>query len=456
MATSRLDRAARAANNRPENETAVSAETGLLFNIRVSTGRIIASKYCLLFELGRGGMGSVWAAEHLTLRSKVAVKLIDPGLAKSADAVRRFEREARAAAMLRSPHVVQVLDFGVDAGSPYLVMELLQGESLGTRLGRGGRLSLRETSLVMNQLARAVTRAHADGFVHRDLKPDNIFLVDEDNEFFVKVLDFGIAKALRRAPTLSDGYPTAAGVFIGTPHHMSPEQAEGRSVDARSDLWSMGIVAFECITGSLPFQGDSLPALLRSICYDPIVVPSSVASVPLGFDAWFARAVARDRDERFQDAREFVEALEPILAMPPDHAGDALEEPTRLHLRSEPMKFDTFPSEPPERRGDVRVPSSIPAGINRKRDLRHTALIHNASRTGALLATRQSCEPNQQLLLTLHLKSADEGEDVSARVIRVTPLNSSIWRFKVGVQFDTPLSEVTLREIEEREARRRR
>jgi serine/threonine protein kinase len=402
-------------------------------------------------------MGSVWVAEHLTLRSRVAVKLIDPGLATSPDAVRRFEREARAAATLRSPHVVQVLDFGVDAGSPYLVMELLQGESLGTRLARSGRLSLREALLVMNQLARAVTRAHAEGFVHRDLKPDNIFLVDEDNEFFVKVLDFGIAKALRPTPTSRDAKATATGAFLGTPHHMSPEQAEGRSVDARSDLWSMGVIAFECLTGSLPFKGDSLPALLRSICYDPIVVPSSVASVPLGFDAWFARAVTRDRDERFQNARELAEALEPLLALPAGHVGDdALEEPTRLHLRAEPMKFDTFPGEPPERRGDVRVPSSIPAAINGQRDLRHTALIHNASRTGALLATRQPCRPNQELLLTLHLKSPDEGEDVAAHVIRVTPLSGSMWKFKVGVQFDTPLSEVTLREIEEREARRRR
>jgi serine/threonine protein kinase len=423
----------------------------------VSTGRLIASKYCLLYELGRGGMGSVWVAEHLTLRAKVAVKLIEPGVARNADAIRRFEREARAAATLRSPHVVQVLDFGVDAGSPYLVMELLQGESLGTRLGRGGKLSLREASLAMNQLARAVTRAHAEGFVHRDLKPDNIFLVDEPNEFFVKVLDFGIAKALRPTPTASGRKATATGTFLGTPVYMSPEQAEGRSVDARSDLWSMGVIAFECITGSLPFQGDSLPALLRSICYDPVVAPSSMASVPSGFDAWFARAVARDRDERFQSARELVAALEPILALPPGHRSDEeLEEPTRLHLRSEPLKFETFPGEPPERRGEVRVPSSIPAGINRQRDLRHTALIHNASRTGALLATRQSCEPNQQLLLTLHLNGPDVGEDVSARVIRVTPLTASMWRFEVGVQFDAPLSDVTLREIEERAARRRR
>jgi hypothetical protein len=207
----------------------------------------------------------------------------------------------------------------------------------------------------------------------------------------------------------------------------------------------------------LPFQGDSLPALLRSICYDPVVTPSSVASVPSGFDAWFARAVARERAERFQSARELVAALEPILALTPGHGGDEeLDEPTRLHLRSEPLKFETFPGDAPDRRREVRIPSSFPAGINRKRDLKHTALIHNTSRTGALLATRRSCEPNQMLLLTLHLKGPDEGEDVWARVVRVTPLKGSMWRFEVGVHFEPPLSESTLRDIEERKARHRR
>ena len=117
------------------------------------------------------------------------------------------------------------------------------------------------------------------------------------------------------------------------------------------------------------------------------------------------------------------------------------------------LTFDTYPGEPPERRSDVRVPSSIPAGIDGKRDLRHTALIHNASRTGALLATRHPCEPNQEIVLTLHLKGPDEGEDVSARVVRIAPLTESLWKYEVGVQFETPLSETTLREIEQRAAR---
>jgi serine/threonine protein kinase len=399
-------------------------------------------------------MGAVWVAEHLTLRSKVAVKLIDARLAASADAVLRFEREARAAAKLRSPHVVQVLDFGVDRGTPYIAMELLEGESLRARLDARQRLSLRETQVVMDQLGRAVSRAHAEGFVHRDLKPDNVFLVEEEEGFFVKVLDFGIAKALRPTPTLTGGARTVSGALLGTPNHMSPEQAEGRSVDARSDLWSMGVIAFECLTGRLPFTGDSLPAILRSICYDPVVVPSKVATVPHGFDAWFACAVARDPESRFQSVRALIDSLEPLLVAGAAEEDDGLlDEPTRRNLVSQPLKFDTVPGASPERRGDVRLPSSIPAGIDRQRDLRHTALIHNTSRTGALLATRKRCEPNQEILLTLHLWGPEQGEDISARVVRVEPLTGSKWRYEIGVEFAMPLSDSTLRAIEERAAR---
>jgi hypothetical protein len=133
-----------------------------------------------------------------------------------------------------------------------------------------------------------------------------------------------------------------------------------------------------------------------------------------------------------------------------------LDEPTQRHVPTGPLAFDTYPGSPPERRGETRVSSSIPAAINRKRDLRHTALIHNASRTGALLATRHPCEPNQELLLTLHLTGPEEGEDVLARVVRVAPLQGSMWKFEVGVQFDTPLPDATLREIEMRAARNAR
>ena len=163
------------------------------------------------------------------------MKLIDkksPG----ATALRRFEQEARAAAALRSPHVVQVFDYGVDGKTPYLVMELLEGQDLKRRLLRDGQLTPAETWTVVSHVVQAISRAHQEGFVHRDLKPDNLFLIDGGDEFLVKVLDFGVAKALL-GPNAD---MTLTGAMLGTPAYASPEQIEGHEVDTRSDLWSLG------------------------------------------------------------------------------------------------------------------------------------------------------------------------------------------------------------------------
>ncbi len=274
--------------------------------------QIIAGRYRIEAQLGQGGMGSVWRAQHLTLRSPVAIKLIDPALAKSEDAMARFLREAQAAASLRSPHVVQILDHGIDEGLPYIAMELLEGESLAARLLRTARLSPAETARVMTHVARAMARAHEAGIVHRDLKPDNVFLVRNDDEEIAKVLDFGIAKATNNAFEVTTG--TRTGAMLGTPYYMSPEQVEGsKSIDHRSDLWAMAVIAFECLTGLRPFQSDTLGALLLQICSKPVPVPSQYGKVPPGFDEWFARATRRAPDERFQSAREMVDALRVVL-----------------------------------------------------------------------------------------------------------------------------------------------
>jgi len=254
-----------------------------------------------------GGMGSVWLAEHLTLRSAVAVKLMDPKIASTPEGAERFQREAMAAASLRSAHVVQVLDYGLDTEGPFLVMELLQGESLAASLERLGKLTPDRTAVVIEQVARAMSRAHAANIVHRDLKPDNIFLVQEDDREIVKVLDFGIAKT---SQSLVGGMETRTGVMMGTPHYMSPEQAQGkRDVDFRTDLWSMAIVACECLTGARPFAGETFGELLLNICVQPIPAPSSLAPVPTGFDAWFSKAASRSREERFQSAKDLAETL---------------------------------------------------------------------------------------------------------------------------------------------------
>ena len=275
---------------------------------------IIAGKYRLLRKLGQGAMGTVWQAEHLTLKSQVAIKFIQVDTELHAEALRRFLREAQAAASLRSPHVVQILDHGVDEGVPYIAMELLEGETLAARLERVGRLVPRETSRVLTQVGRAIARAHEAGIVHRDLKPDNIFLVRNDDEELVKVLDFGIAKSGDAggvgSPLATD---TRSGAVMGTPYYMSPEQTEGaKRVDARSDIWSLGVVAFECMLGCRPFEAEALGALLLAICTKPMPIPSEIASVPAGFDAWFARACARDVNQRFTSAKDAVQELRSI------------------------------------------------------------------------------------------------------------------------------------------------
>jgi serine/threonine-protein kinase len=389
-------------------------------------------------------MGTVWAAEHLSLGTHVAVKLIDRQ-SPSPNALRRFEQEARAAATLRSPHVVQVLDYGVDGTTPYLVMELLEGQSLSKRLGKEGLLTPAETWIVVSHVVRAISRAHEEGFVHRDLKPDNVFLVDTSDELLVKVLDFGTAKALL-GPDLA---LTRTGAMLGTPAYASPEQILGEEIDTRADLWSLGVMTFECLTGILPFTGSSLQNLLTAICREPIVVPSDVADVPEGFDEWFARAVERDRERRFQSARELGEALRPLIGPGAKRPWVGPLDGDTLPLKPRPastLHVPTYrsPDPDPERRGDSSsppsIPTAIPAGIDGKRDLRHAAILCDTSRVGATLLTRHPFRPDQALILTLHLESAEYGDDVQAHVMRVEQHQEAVWKYKVGVRFEEPLS----------------
>ena len=272
-------------------------------------GQILSGKYRLERELGRGGMGSVWRAQHLTLRSACAIKLIEEEIAQNPEALSRFLREAQAAASLRSPHVVQILDHGVDEGVPFIVMELLDGESLAGRLARVQRMSPPDAARLITQVGRAMTKAHEAGIVHRDLKPDNIFLVRNDEEELAKVLDFGVAKS-RTHGIGSVSTATRTGSVLGTPYYMSPEQAEGsKSVDHRSDIWSMGVIAWECLLGARPFEAETLGGLLLAICARDIPVPSRTGQVPPGFDAWFARACSRDLRNRFDTAKEAAQEL---------------------------------------------------------------------------------------------------------------------------------------------------
>ena len=207
-------------------------------------------------------MGSVWAAEHLALDTLVAVKFMTRDHVLQPDLAARFRREAQAAAQLRSPHVTQVLDYGVTPdGEPYIVMELLEGETLRQRLRRVGNLPLGEVVHLIEQMAKGLSRAHQLGLVHRDIKPDNLFLIDVEGDPFVKVLDFGIAKHTALDVTTK----TSTGAMLGTPFYMSPEQFDGaKDIDHRADLWALGIVTYQMLTGRLPFTGNTIVALARS------------------------------------------------------------------------------------------------------------------------------------------------------------------------------------------------
>jgi len=279
---------------------------------------LVAGKYRLTNLIGRGGMGSVWEGTHVTLGTQVAVKFIDSEYAESPEARNRFESEARAAAKLRSKHVVEVYDHGVtDDGRPFIVMEYLRGEPLDKRLDRVMRMAPKETGRMLMQVCRALSKAHAAGIVHRDLKPENVFLVwdDEDGADVAKVVDFGIAKFTDNQ--LGNSSATRTGSVLGTPYYMSPEQARGlRSVDYRSDLWSVGVIAYRCIIGSLPFEGEAVGDLLVKLCTAPLPVPSQMApDVPPGFDAWFAKALTREPEGRFSSASELAESLAAVCGL---------------------------------------------------------------------------------------------------------------------------------------------
>ncbi len=330
--------------------------------MELSEGTVVAERFRLVRRLGKGGMGSVWLAHHLALDVPCALKFIHDAQASAPEVRARFEREAKAAAQIRSPHVVQVFDHGVWEGTPYIAMEYLEGEDLGKRIRRMKRLEPSEVASITSQVARALVKAHAVGLIHRDLKPGNIFLVPDDDREVAKVLDFGIAKSTVALDPGAEA--TQTGMLLGTPQYMSPEQARGlKTIDGRADLWSLAVVVFQCLVGQLPFNSTVLGDLLAQIIADPIPVPSTIAPVPAAFDAWWARATQRDPDLRFPNARELADALAVSLgvsmsaqasdAIPP--VRPAAEEPPSARVRQGSTPATAFPAPAPPSRAR-RVP----------------------------------------------------------------------------------------------------
>jgi len=324
---------------------------------------LVANRYLLVRKVGAGGMGSVWAAHDQALDAPCAVKLVNEHLVSNEEVRARFAREAKLAAQLRSPHVVHVFDCGEANGTLYIVMEWLDGESLATRLEREGVLDAFTTYRVVAHVARALTTAHGLGIVHRDLKPDNVFLVPGYDEEIAKVLDFGIAYDSVYAQR---DHLTIPGSLLGTPLYLSPEQARGRPVDHRADLWSLAVIVFECLTGSSPFDAPAIGEVMGRILYEPLPKPTDYNSdLSREVDAWWSRAAARKREDRFDSAKEFVDALaealgvERSLSVPP---------PGRLRSSSVPGLTRASGIQLPKGGDRGSEPPSAAAGTDQSRE----------------------------------------------------------------------------------------
>ena len=283
---------------------------------KIPVGTLLVGKYRVAREIGRGGMAAVYEAEQLSLGKKVAVKILASELAASTIVIERFFREARAAASVKSPYIVDVYDSGrLDDGRPFIAMEMLEGESLYDRMARVRIIDIDTTIRCIVHTARGLVKAHAAGIVHRDLKPENIFLTKgEDGDDVCKILDFGLAKFY--APVNPEEKAakrlTREGAVFGTPAYVSPEQVKGQgNVDHRADLWALGCMAYECLIGRPVWNMDQGVAMtFAAIATGPIPVPSDArADLPPAFDAWFKKCLERDPDLRYQSARELSDAF---------------------------------------------------------------------------------------------------------------------------------------------------
>ena len=288
---------------------------------KVPDGTLLEGKFRVTREIGRGGMAAVYEAENIDIGKRVAVKILAAELITSRIVRERFLREARAAAAVRSPYICDVYDSGMYEERPFLVMELLEGESLYDLLTRARQLDFESTLRIATHSARGLGKAHESNIVHRDLKPENIFLTkDEEGKVLAKLVDFGLAKFYEQTsgPDQVSARLTREGALFGTPAYMSPEQAKGKGeVDHRADLWALGCIVYECLTGQTVWSVDQgVAMILAQIASAPLPRPNKLRpDLPPSFEQWFHKALERDPDKRFQTARELADALTKALTV---------------------------------------------------------------------------------------------------------------------------------------------
>jgi eukaryotic-like serine/threonine-protein kinase len=279
---------------------------------------VIDDKYRIVRMIGEGGMGAVYEGENVLIGRRVAIKVLHAAMALNPETVERFQREARAAGRIGNDHILEVLDLGtLPDGDRYMVLEFLDGEPLSSRIERLGKMDPREVAALTTQLLNGLAAAHRAGIVHRDLKPDNVFVLKEKagKKDFVKIIDFGISKF---SPIGGDDKMkmTQTGAIMGTPYYMSPEQVRGSvSPDARSDLYAVGVILYEAVTGNVPFNGNTVNELMFNIALgEPTPIRSFVPDLDPDFEAIILRALVKDREERFQTADDFNEAITKWMA----------------------------------------------------------------------------------------------------------------------------------------------
>ena len=346
----------------------------------VSPGDVIADKYRVERVLGAGGMGVVVVAVHLQLDQRVAIKFLLPALATDTEAVARFAREARAAARIQSEHVARVLDVATGAdGAPYIVMEYLEGKDLEATLEEQGPLPIDRAIDYLLQALEALAEAHAAGIVHRDLKPANMFLARRpDGSSMVKLLDFGISKVLRRGdPSL-----TTTAAQMGSPLYMSPEQLRRtRDVDARADIWSLGVILYQLVTGDAPFIADTLPRIIAAILTERAPpMRERRADVPAALDAIVGRCLEKEPSARFADVGELARALQPFA---PQRSLVSVERVSRI-ISGNKTKVSGAPPPPP---GPGRIHEAATIGTNSSwHTSAHVKPSHNGLKVAALVA----------------------------------------------------------------------